>query len=141
MTDDEAPLEYFTDPELTAVARLLIAMLRIDGRASEAEHEALRMFAKRVRLGAPPTTDGPYRAPTGDDAGDGIAILQPYLDRAGDQPVSREEFLRAAQSITRKEAREAIYAALYDISAADLIVGQEWELLKVLVDHWDIDVA
>jgi hypothetical protein len=138
MTDDEQTLEYFTDVELTALARMLIAMLRIDGQASEAEHEALAMFAKRVRLGERTKADGPYRADTVPD--DGVAVLATYLDRAAELPVSREEFVRASQAITDKATREAVYAALYDISAADLIVGQEWELLKILVDTWDLDV-
>lgn len=127
MTDEETPLEHFTDAELTALARMLVAMLRIDGHTSDAEHEALEMFARRVRLGP------------GDEA-DGVAVLQPYLDRAGELPVSRDAFTAAAASITKKETREAVYAALYDISAADLIVSQEWELLKVLVDTWDLEV-
>ncbi len=139
MSDEEAPLEFFSDAELTALARMLIAMLRIDGHTSDAEHEALAMFAKRVRLGARTKNDGPYRDTK--DSGDGIAVLQPYIDRAGELPVNREEFLRAASAITDKETREAVYAALYDISAADLIVGQEWELLKILVDTWDLDVT
>lgn len=140
MTDEDPPIEHFTDAELTALARMLIAMLRIDGRASDEEHEALEMFAKRVRLGAKRDADGPYRAGA-DDGGDGAAILQPYLDRAGELPVSQEEFLKAAQTITNPDTRMAIYAALYDISAADLIVGQEWALLKLLVDTWNLDVT
>ncbi len=139
MTDDEQPLEYFTDVELTALARMLIAMLRIDGQASEAEHEALEMFAKRVRLGERTKADGPYRADTAPEV-DGVAVLAPYLDRAAELPVSREEFIRASRAITDKATQEAVYAALYDVSAADLIVGQEWELLKILVDTWDLEV-
>jgi hypothetical protein len=116
---------------------MLIAMLRIDGQASEAEHEALAMFAKRVRLGE--RTKGDASA-GGTPSGDGVGALGPYLDRAAELPVSREEFVGASQTITDKATREAIYAALYDISAADLIVGQEWELLKILVDTWDLDL-
>jgi len=138
MADEEAPLEHFTDAELTAVARMLVAMLRIDGHTSDAEAEALEMFAKRVRLGER-TSSGPYREEKADDVS-GVATLQPYLDRAGELPVSREEFLRAASAITNAETREAVYAALYDISAADLIVRQEWELLEALVKAWDLDV-
>jgi len=134
MTDDEQPLEYFTDAELTALARMLIAMLRIDGQASEAEHEALAMFAKRVRLGERTKGDAPAD-------GTPVGVLGSYLDRAAELPVSREEFIRASQTITDKATREAVYAALYDISAADLIVGQEWELLKILVDTWDLDLT
>ena len=139
MTDDEEqPLEYFTDAELNALSRMLVTMLRIDGQASEAEHEALAMFAKRVRLGERTRATEPYRS--ADDTFDGITVLQPYMDRAAELPVSRDEFIRASQTITDKSTREAIYAALYDISAADLIVGQEWELLKILVDAWDLEV-
>ena len=32
-----------------------------------------------------------------------------------------------------------MYDALYDISAADVVVRKEWSLLKVLVDAWDIE--
>jgi hypothetical protein len=137
--DEEQPLEYFTEAELNALARMLITMLRIDGQASEAEHEALAMFAKRVRLGE--RTKAPEAARSADDTFDGITVLQPYLDRAGELPVSRDEFIRASQTITDKGTQEAIYAALYDISAADLIVGQEWELLKILVDTWDLELT
>ena len=138
MTDEEAPLEFFTDAELGALARMLVAMLRIDGHTSDAEHEALAMFAKRVRIGERTKDGGPYRETK--DGVDGVSILQPYIDKAGELPVSREEFLRAASVITNEETREAVYAALYDVSASDLIVGQEWELLKLLVDTWDLEV-
>ena len=109
MTDEEAPLEFFTDAELTALARMLVAMLRIDGHTSDAEHEALEMFAKRVRIGERTKDGGPYRESK--DGADGASILQPYIDRAGELPVNREEFLRAANAITNKETREAVYAA------------------------------
>lgn len=138
MTDEEAPLELFSDTELTALARMLVAMLRIDGHTSDAEHEALEMFAKRVRIGERTKDGGPYRETK--DGVDGVAILQPYIDRAGALPVNREEFLRAASAITNTETREAVYAALYDISASDLIVREEWELLQVLVDTWGLEV-
>jgi hypothetical protein len=132
MDNEEAPLEFFTDAELSALARMLVTMLRIDGHTSDKEQEALIMFAKRVRLGE--------RTKDKDDV-DGIAILQPYIDRAGELAVSREDFLSAANTITNEATREAVYAALYDVSASDLIVGQEWELLKLLVDTWDLDVT
>jgi hypothetical protein len=139
MTDEDAPLEYFTEAELAALGELLIAMLRVDGQASDAEQAALRLFAKRVRLGARPSDAAPYRAQAGEDGIDGLTVLGPHLDRAAAKGVSREDFVRAAGAITRQEAREAIYAALFDVSAADVIVGQEWELLKVLVDAWNIE--
>ena len=119
---DEEPLEHFSDAELDALARMLITMLRADGQASDAEEDALKMFANRVRLGEQ-------------------AVLQPYLDRAATLPVSREEFARAARTITDKAKQQAIYAALYDVSVADLIVSAEWDLLKILVDGWDIDLT
>ncbi|CAN5159107.1 hypothetical protein BH09MYX1_BH09MYX1_07040 [soil metagenome] len=142
MSDDERPIEYFTETELTALSCLLSAMLRIDGQASEAEREALVMFAKRVRIGERNAEGSAYRASAGDPTDeDGVDVLQPYLDRAGERPVTREDFLAAANVITDPEARDAIYAALYDISAADIIVGQEWQLLKILVDTWNLEVT
>jgi uncharacterized tellurite resistance protein B-like protein len=128
MADDDQALVSFNDPELSALARLLTIMLRVDGQASEAENEALAMFAKRVRLGS-------SSAPAEQD---GVALLRPYLDRAAALPVSEDDFVRAARVITNPQARKAVYDALYDISAADVVVQKEWSLLKVLVDAWDI---
>ena len=129
MADDEQPIVQFNDPELTALARLLSTMLRVDGQASDAENEALTMFAKRVRFGS-------QSAPADQD---GVALLCPYLDRAAALPVSRDEFIRAAKVIANPQARQAVYAALYDISAADVVVSQEWDLLKILVEVWNIE--
>ena len=103
----------FTPAELEAFARMVTTMLRVDGEASEAEKQALTALEANV----------------------GSAIRQ-WLDRA--EPLAKDEFATVARTITRKEAQEAIYEALYDLSVSDLIAKQEWELLKVLVDTWNI---
>jgi len=103
----------FTPVELEAFARMVTTMLRADGGASAAEHQALEDLEKRV----------------------GSAI-QYWLERA--EPLAPEDFEKTARTITRKEAQEAIYEALYDLSVSDLIAKQEWVLLKVLVDTWNI---
>ena len=108
-------MEY-TPMELEALGRMVSTIMRVDDQASDAEREALAALKERV----------------------GSAI-QYWIDEAGKLPATREEFVRAAQSVRRKEAQQAIYEALYDLSAADLIAKQEWDLLKVLVDTWDID--
>ena len=102
--------------ELEALGRMVSTMLRVDDQATDAEREALASLKERV----------------------GSAI-QYWLDEAAKEPPSREAFLRAAQSIRRKEAQQAVYEAIYDLSAADLIAKQEWDLLKVLVDTWNIE--
>jgi hypothetical protein len=104
----------FTPVELEAFARMVTTMLRADGEASEAEKSALVALEERV----------------------GSAIHY-WLERA--EPLGEGELATTARTITRKEAQEAIYEALYDLSASDLIAKQEWNLLKVLVDTWHID--
>ncbi len=138
MPPEELPFDYFTDAELTALARLLSIILRIDGRATPEEEQALAHFAERVRRGS--VTDG--RKLGGTLAlGEAGAVLKPYLERAAQLPSSKEEFAKAAASIERQQARETIYAALYDVAAADLIVRAEWDLLKILCDTWQLPVV
>ena len=104
----------FTPVELEAFARMVTTMLRADGETSEAEKSALVALEERV----------------------GSAIRY-WLERA--EPLAEGELASTARTITRKEAQEAIYEALYDLSASDLLAKQEWNLLKVLVDVWQID--
>jgi hypothetical protein len=103
----------FTPLELEAFARMVTTMLRVDGEASDAEKQALSALEEQV----------------------GSAIRY-QLERA--EPLAKDEFSSVAQKITRKEAQEAMYEALYDLSVSDAIAKQEWELLKVLVDTWNI---
>ena len=103
----------FTPVELETFARMVTTMLRVDGEASDAEKQALAALEEQV----------------------GSAIRY-QLERA--EPLEPGEFSKVARTITRKEAREAIYEALYDLSVSDAIAKQEWELLKVLVDTWNI---
>ena len=104
----------FTPVELEAFARMVTTMLRVDGEASDAEKQALATLEESV----------------------GSAIHY-WLERA--EPISDGELANVAKTITRKEAQQAMYEALYDLSASDQVVKQEWNLLKVLVDTWDID--
>ncbi len=143
MPEEERPREVFTEDELTAIARMLTVMIRVDGRGSVAEHEAVRTFAARVRLASAAGPDEtPYRsAPNDADAAVGMTVLRPYLDRAAEVAVGREEFLRAARAIIEPDSREAVYAALFDVAAADVIVPPEWELLEALAEAWGLESA
>ena len=138
MPSDEMPFDYFTDAELTALARLLTIILKIDGQTSPEEERALAHFAERVRRGS--VGDGRKFGGTL-LIGAADSVLGPYLERAAQLPSSKEEFARAAAAIERPNARETIYAALFDLAAADLIVRAEWDLLKLLVDTWELAVA
>jgi hypothetical protein len=135
MPPEEMPFDYFTDEELTALARLLVIILRIDGRTTPEEEQALAHFAERVRRGS--VNDGRKFGGTM-VLGDAGAVLKPYLDSAAQLPPTKEEFSKAAASIKRQQARETIYAALFDVAAADLIVKAEWDLLKILTDTWQL---
>jgi hypothetical protein len=138
MPPEELPFDYFTDDELTALARLLTIILRIDGKTSPEEEKALAHFAERVRRGA-----GGDRKNLGGTMvmGDAGAVLKPYLESAAQLPSNKEEFAKAAASIKRQQARETIYAALFDVASADLIVRAEWDLLKILTDTWQLAEA
>ena len=106
----------FTPVELEAFARMVKAMLIVDGESSEDEKQALAALEESV----------------------GSAIHY-WLDRV--EPLGKDEFASVAKTITRKEAQQAMYEALFDLSASDQVVKQEWNLLKVLVDTWNIDVT
>jgi hypothetical protein len=139
MPSPELPFDYFTDAELTALARLLMIILRIDGQTTPEEEKALEHFAERVRRGS---LEGGTKRYGGTLAlGDAGAVLKPYLERAAELPATKEEFEKAAASIERKQAREIIYGALFDVAAADLIVRSEWDLLKILCDTWQLEEA
>ena len=52
-------------------------------------------------------------------------MLAPASIARGEERVSREDFITPESSPAR--IAQAVYAALFDAIAADLIVGQEWD--------------
>jgi hypothetical protein len=139
------PIEYFTDDELRVLAGLLLLILRADGTATAHEHRALRRLARRVRLGPNRPDGSPYRSSPGSaEAASGdesTELLARYLEVARRELADRDACLQAAFAIGRADAREAMYVALYDLAASDIIASPEWELLELLAKNWQLEVG
>ncbi len=123
--------------EELALVGLLRLMVRLDRQGSPEERDAYRS-ALRAAL-APVSTDptATYRespaAPTIDEAH--IAALEGRAD----QELSTDESVRiAALAVTRQSARDTIFAALSDLSAAEGPLGGEIALLDWLAAEWSI---
>lgn len=117
------------------LARLLIAA---DGRFSAAEAEAL--VEESTELFAARGEAGPYRAaPTAEQAPDPEALWT-LLERAATALPNEEAVLTAARAVTRPEAREAIFDALYAIAASDVIDKSEWPIIDWLAESWGLSV-
>jgi hypothetical protein len=123
-----------TREELDVFAALARVLVRIDGKFSRAEAEAIEHVATQI-LGLPPS-EGPYReSATGPERADATLVweLIERAERADDAAVQR-----AARGVTRAEARELIYEALHAIAASDAISREESSLLEWLEREWDI---
>ncbi len=61
-------------------------------------------------------------------------------DVSAERYASREDVLRAAKGIGRREAQEAICALLHDVAAADVVAPVETSLLDHLAGEWGISI-
>jgi hypothetical protein len=124
---------------MVAMIGLLRLAIRLDRRAAPEEVAAYRAI---LRAAGPPREavdgDAPYREATAaapeDDAG--LAALEARADR---ELASAADVQAAARAVTRPAAREAIFAALADLAAADAIDASEAELLEWLAREWSLE--
>jgi|JI10StandDraft_1071094.scaffolds.fasta_scaffold235553_2 hypothetical protein len=125
--------EPLTHQERLTYAALLRTLVRLDGHISM-EEQALVLEASRELL-------GPSMTPVGETtAADDDRELRALLDRSAEAHPDDESVRRAAASVTRPEAREAIFAALLTISTAGTITVPEAGLLDWLSETWDLGV-
>ncbi len=133
-------VERLTGPEARALAGLLRALIRKDGRFTEGEREALSRVADSVALveeGALATESSRGSAEPAEVLGE--ERLYELLDRAGAE-LSDEAAVRAeALRVTRPAAREAIHAVLFEVAASDVISGGESTLLDWLAEQWELE--
>jgi hypothetical protein len=137
-------VEPLTEQELLALAALLRLLIRMDGRFTDAEREALSVVARSVQeTGAPvPPQDQTYRsAPDSTIETIGEDRLDELLERAAKVYPNDEAVREAVLRITRQEARETIYGLVFEVSTADATLGQEPELLDWLAREWNLSVT
>lgn len=125
--------EPLTLDERLTYAALLRTLVRLDGQVTPEEglvmSDASRELLRPSMVPSPP--------PTADD--DDLALRE-LLDRSAESYPDDESVRRAAATVTRPEAREAIYAALLAVSTAGTITTAEAGLLDWLAQLWDLAV-
>ncbi|MBX3230726.1 MAG: TerB family tellurite resistance protein [Labilithrix sp.] len=124
-----SPEEQFA---FAALARVLV---RLDGRFSEEEEQAIEAVA--AELFATTTVAGPYRSMPEADAADGSAVWD-LIERAAETVPDDDALKAIAAGVTRPAAREAIYEAIYAVAASDVVAKEEWPMLEWLAAEWGI---
>ena len=104
-----------TKPELLALAASARTMMTADGAITEGEFDIVSRFAPRLGL-----TNAKWEA-VWDEA---VRTI----------PATRA--MEAAVQVTRREAREQIYALLYELATDGAIADPEWDLLEWLDRNW-----
>lgn len=133
-----------TDAEKLALAGLLRIAIRLDGRVTPEERSTLDAIADE--LFAVPSeqkfTGNPFRSaltdpehPGGDAPAQALGAL---MERAAKEFPDDEAVRGAARAVTRQEAREILYGAVFSIAASDTISNAEWSLLRWLESEWNI---
>lgn len=131
--------ERLTNEELAAFAGIVRCLVRLDGKFTEAEAAAIDDVANDLLASAP--GNAPYREEPEDTRKRGVqssAELWALIDRAGEDLEDDAAVRRLAVGVTRPEARELIYEALFAVAASDVIEKEEWPLLDWLAKEWKI---
>jgi len=136
MADQE--IERLTPTEMLTFAGLLRKLIRMDGRFTEAEREALSRVALEVAESEDAASGAPYR---------GEAPLSPIgetklferIEQSADAYPDDARLRAAALEITRQSAREAMHALLFEVAASDVIGEGEGDLLEWLEEKWELE--
>lgn len=132
-------IDELSRSELIALAGLLRAVIRIDGRFSEAERDALAQVAQMVaeeregaRRGGDTYRESNPLEPIGEDR------LFAFLEEAGTTLADDAAIRAAALAVTRPEARSAIHAAVTFVANVDVAARRELALLDWLAREWEL---
>lgn len=138
--DETNTPEPLSSEELLAFAGLARLLIAADGRFSDAEAAALEDAAADL-CGTPALGGGPYReqAVREETTYDPRQVWE-ALDHAAAALPDEASVKQAAQAVTRQQAREAIFGALYVIAASDVIAKSEWPLLEWLTAEWGVAI-
>ena len=118
--------ETLTDSERLTFGALLRTLIRLDGYTTPEEQAVVHSVVGDL-----------IQTPPGVDVADVLATL---LERSAQLYKDDEAVRAAAEQVTRPEARDAIYGALYEISAAGTITLGESSLLDWLAARWNIRI-
>jgi hypothetical protein len=133
-----------TETERLTFGALLRTLIRLDGFTTPEEQTAVYRVAAELlpEFTTPKGQTAVYRVAAGllpetpeADIRDALAAL---FERAAERYQDDESVRAAAEAITRTEARDAIYGALYEVSAAGTITLPESSLLDWLAARWEI---
>ena len=83
---------------------------------------------------------GPYRAQAIEDeeAKPDAPALWDLIERSQESLPDEDAIRAAAKAVTRQEARDAIYGALFEVAASDVIEKSEWPILEWLEQEWNV---
>ena len=116
--------EPLTETERLTFGALLRTLIRLDGFTTPEEQTAVYRVAAEL-LPETPAASIPD-------------VLAALFERSAERYQDDESVRAAAEAITRTEARDAIYGALYEVSAAGTITRAESSLLEWLAARWEI---
>lgn len=119
--------EALTESERLTFGALLRALVRLESWSNPEEQTAVWRAARELVAVDP-----------GGDVGDAVTAL---LERSAERYPDDESMRAAAVQVTRQEAREAIFGALYEVSTAGTITAVESQLLDWLAEQWGILVT
>lgn len=133
-------VERLTAPEALALGGLLRVLIRMDGRFTEAERDALSLVATSVALveDAAVTSEA-YRSGAKAPEPIGEERLYALIEQAGEELGDDAAIRAAALTVTRPAARASIHAMLFEVAASDVISAGESTLLDWLAEKWELE--
>ena len=114
------------ESERLTFGALLRTLIRLGGYTTPDEQEVVHSVVADL-----------IEVPPGGNVGDVLAAL---LERSAERYKDDESVGAAADEVTRPEARDAIYGALYEISATETITPGESSVLDWLAARWNIRI-
>lgn len=109
-------LRDLDDRERLALVGLAKVLVRADRGTSEQEYGSIHALAREV----------------------GVEDFHAAVRQGKERFRSRADVMEHARSVTRQEARNAIYKRLYELAESDAIVTAESRVLHEVADMWDI---
>ena len=128
-----------SNAELLTFCGLARLLVRLDGHISKEERDTLEAIGPELAVQHSGNAS-PYRdEPTPKD--DGVDRFWNAMNNAAATFPDIESVRRGALSVTRTQARRAIYDALHELAASDIIVDSEWDMLEWLSSAWSLKAA